>query len=142
MSTLSALLERQQAEEFGSPCWWEYEVQIDQLDVQFWEDHVNFWERRLVRARICSFFKTVLSWLCPRATAAEEEERVRCVVQAIFTKFSYAGDPLGREAAGDAGFPADCKGRPPEVRGPTAACTGDGGQPLKCINQCSCTFHD
>ena len=150
MSTLSTLLERQQAEEFGSSRWWEYEVQIDQLDVQFWEDQVNFWESRLVRARICSFFKTVLKWLCPCTTAAaeEEEERVRCVVQAIVTKFSYAGevfiyagDPVGRYAAGEPGFSADCKGRTPEVRGPTAACTGDEGQPLKEINQWSCTFH-
>ena len=93
MSTVSALLERQQAEEFESPRWWEYEVQIHQLDVQFWEEQVNFWESRLLRARICSFFKTVLRWLCPRATAAEEEEeRVGCVVQTIFMKFSYAGE--------------------------------------------------
>ena len=84
---LSALLERQQAEEFENFHWWEYEVQIHQLDVQFLEDQVNFWESRLVRARICSFFKTVLSWLFPRATAAAEEERVLCCAGNIHKVF-------------------------------------------------------
>ena len=38
-------------------------------------------------------------------------------------KFLYAGDPVGRLCAGDPGFPEDCMGQPPEIRGPTAACT-------------------
>ena len=54
-----------------------------------------------------------------------------CVLQAIFMKFSHAGD------LGEPGYPAGGKVGPPVFRVGTAACTG--GQLIKYVNQCSST---